>query len=102
MPLSNTANAASLLTTPLFFNRDDPYAICKECMELMSYGFSVSIRNLVFPNLGLGLKFGLSKWYKVRYSIWVRFNAVVGRGGMHVIYNKITLEKVMMAAATHC
>ena len=26
MPLSNTANAASLLTTPLFFNRDDPYA----------------------------------------------------------------------------
>ena len=67
----------------------------------MSYGFSVSIRNLVFPNLGLGLKFGLSKWYKVRY-IWVRCNAVVGRGGMHVIYNKITLEKVMMAAATHC
>ena len=100
MPLSNTANAASLLTTPLFFNRDDPYArnawnLCR------TYGFSVSIRNLVFPNLGLGLKFGLSKWYKVRY-IWVRFNVVVGRGGMHVIYNKITLEKVMMAAATHC
>ena len=86
MPLSNTANAASLLTTPLFFNRD---------------GFSVSIRNLVFPNLGLGLKFGLSKRYRVPY-IWVGFNAVVGRGGMHVIYNKITLEKVMMAAATHC
>ena len=48
----------------------------------MSYGFSVSIRNLVFPNLGLGLKFGLSKWYKVRY-IWVRCNAVVGRGGTY-------------------
>ena len=50
--------------------------------ELMSYGLSVSIRNLVFPNLGLGLKFGLSKRYRVLY-IWVGFNAVVGRGGTY-------------------
>ena len=47
----------------------------------------------------MGSQFRFEIWF---FRIWVGFNAVVGRGGMHVIYNKITLEKVMMAAATHC
>ena len=77
MPLSNTANAASLLTTPLFFNRDYPYA--RNAWNLYDVWVLSFDSKFGFSEFGSGfLKFGLSKRYRVPY-IWVGFNAVVGR-----------------------